>query len=281
MPTFIAQADARSIPLPDASVDAVIGSPFYQKQRTYGQTGIALGVREWARFMLDVTREALRVCRGPVIWIVDDPVRGHRLWPGVAYFEAMAFNAGLVEDRKCVWVSNKAPTRKGFFWSHSWESVLVFKNRAGPLPYFDWRATAAPSKFKRSGAWRQRRKSGERPDDGRGAYTHPELANPRDVFYANVGGGHMAPTKAEDRLACRNHAPFPENLIRQILPVVVPPGGSVLDPFGGSGTTAAVAHKMGRVGYSFDIQASQCYLAGLRIRAIQGDLFNGKAAAGG
>jgi adenine-specific DNA-methyltransferase len=40
--------------------------------------------------------------------------------------------------------------------------------------------------------------------------------------------------------------PKPERLLRQILTIATNPGDLVLDSFGGSGTTGAVAHKMGR-----------------------------------
>ena len=40
--------------------------------------------------------------------------------------------------------------------------------------------------------------------------------------------------------------PKPERLLRQILTIATNPGDIVCDPFLGSGTTAAVAHKMGR-----------------------------------
>lgn len=40
--------------------------------------------------------------------------------------------------------------------------------------------------------------------------------------------------------------PKPENLLKQILTIATKPGDLVLDSFLGSGTTAAVAHKMGR-----------------------------------
>jgi len=38
----------------------------------------------------------------------------------------------------------------------------------------------------------------------------------------------------------------PEALLRRVLQMATAPGDLVLDPFGGAGTTAAVAHKMGR-----------------------------------
>ena len=31
---------------------------------------------EWVDWMLDVTTECLRVCRGPVVWVVAGPTRG-------------------------------------------------------------------------------------------------------------------------------------------------------------------------------------------------------------
>jgi adenine-specific DNA-methyltransferase len=40
--------------------------------------------------------------------------------------------------------------------------------------------------------------------------------------------------------------PKPEKLLKRILSLTTEPGDIVLDPFAGSGTTAAVAHKMGR-----------------------------------
>lgn len=41
-------------------------------------------------------------------------------------------------------------------------------------------------------------------------------------------------------------APKPERLVKRILEIATNPGDLVLDAFGGSGTTGAVAHKMGR-----------------------------------
>ena len=40
--------------------------------------------------------------------------------------------------------------------------------------------------------------------------------------------------------------------------------GTVLDPFGGTGTTALVAHALGRHGISNDMSADYCRLAGWR-----------------
>ena len=70
---LFAQADAVRLPLPDASVDLVIGSPPYLEARLYLEEGVELGIARdidaWIAWMLEVTAEALRVTRGAVIWV--------------------------------------------------------------------------------------------------------------------------------------------------------------------------------------------------------------------
>lgn len=54
------------------------------------------------------------------------------------------------------------------------------------------------------------------------------------------------------------HQPFatpkPERLMQRILTIATRPGETVFDPFAGSGTTAAVAHKMGRAWVTSEIE---------------------------
>jgi len=46
--------------------------------------------------------------------------------------------------------------------------------------------------------------------------------------------------------AAGHYAPFPEELVGRAIAAACPPGGVVLDPFAGSGTTLQVARRMGR-----------------------------------
>ncbi|MEW1938460.1 site-specific DNA-methyltransferase [Dietzia maris] len=66
--------------------------------------------------------------------------------------------------------------------------------------------------------------------------------------YSSVG--HSQTAKKEVSKLFPNESPFatpkPEKLIERILQISTNPGDIVLDAFGGSGTTAAVAQKMGR-----------------------------------
>lgn len=50
-----------------------------------------------------------------------------------------------------------------------------------------------------------------------------------------------------------HYAAFPQELPRRIILGWCPPVGLVVDPFGGTGTTAGVAHALGRRGVSFDL----------------------------
>ncbi|KQR30911.1 DNA methylase N-4 [Rhizobium sp. Leaf155] len=64
---------------------------------------------------------------------------------------------------------------------------------------------------------------------------------------ADVGHNHEAKTEAKSFNAEDVFStPKPERLLRRILEIATKPGDLVLDSFAGSGTTGAVAHKMGR-----------------------------------
>lgn len=75
-----------------------------------------------------------------------------------------------------------------------------------------------------------------------------------------MGGGHLG-----SDLAHLNSAPFPEALAEFFLRSLVPPGGTVLDPFSGSATTAAVADRLEMTGIGIDLRRSQSELGRRRI----------------
>ena len=60
-------------------------------------------------------------------------------------------------------------------------------------------------------------------------------------------------------------APFPEKIVEPFLKTLCPLGGTVLDPFMGSGTTLAVALANGRKAIGLDVRASQIDLATRRL----------------
>ena len=64
--------------------------------------------------------------------------------------------------------------------------------------------------------------------------------------------------------------PKPEELMQRILEIATGPGDLVLDPFLGSGTTAACAHKMGRRYIGIDCSRNSFDVACERMRRVVG-----------
>ena len=71
-----------------------------------------------------------------------------------------------------------------------------------------------------------------------------------NTWWPHEEAGHTDEAKKEVAILFGSNNPFdtpkPERLIKRILQIATNPGDLVLDSFLGSGTTAAVAHKMGR-----------------------------------
>lgn len=84
---------------------------------------------------------------------------------------------------------------------------------------------------------------------GRKAYIPVDGSNPRTLWF-NAEVGHNRAAKSEIKALFPGVTPFstpkPERLVERIIQIATHPGDIVLDFFAGSGTTAAVAHKMGR-----------------------------------
>ena len=69
------------------------------------------------------------------------------------------------------------------------------------------------------------------------------------------------PLRVPESLGIDHFAAFPTEWPRRIIQGWSPEGGVVLDPFGGTGTTALVADALGRHGITVDLSADYCRLA--------------------
>lgn len=69
------------------------------------------------------------------------------------------------------------------------------------------------------------------------------------------------PLRVPSELDVDHFAAFPMEWPRRLITGWCPPDGIVLDPFGGTGTTALVADVLGRIGISLDASADYCRLA--------------------
>ena len=94
-------------------------------------------------------------------------------------------------------------------------------------------------------------------------YNPPVLANPGNLIKLKVGGGLMG-----SAIAHENEAPFPNALAEFFIRSFCPAGGTVLDPFCGSGTTLAVAAQHGRNAIGIDVRESQVELTKRRVAEV-------------
>lgn len=102
---------------------------------------------------------------------------------------------------------------------------------------------------------------------GRPAHTgHIEQSS-----YASEDGGPRLQRSVIAVRSCHGHAVHPtqkpEGIIRPLIAYSVPPGGTVLDPFAGSGTTGVVARELGRRAVLIETDAS--YIAAASERLAQ------------
>jgi hypothetical protein len=282
------------LPLADRSVDLVFGSPLYCDARTYG-IAAQRDCGEWVRWMREITIEALRVARNCVVWVAAGVTRKHTYWPACEGLMYEWWRRGGSLYRPCYWHRVGIAGSGGKRWFRSdVEYVMCFK-RPGPLPWSDNTAMGHPPKWAPGGAMSHRLSDGTRRNqwgagersnrsrtaDGRLAgrprpshrigtraeaeaadpqYRPPKLANPGNLISIPVGGGLMG-----HPLAHENEAPFPEALAEWFIRSLCPPGGIVLDPFSGSGTTVAVAERLGRHGIGLDLRRGQAEIARRRI----------------
>lgn len=89
---------------------------------------------------------------------------------------------------------------------------------------------------------------------------HPNGSKPSDVW-------DIIPEDTQGRAA--HFAPYPIDLCRIPILATCPPGGIVLDPFCGTGTTLAAAHLLGRKSVGIDISRDYLEMALLRAEVSQ------------
>lgn len=289
--------------MPPGSVDLVFGSPPYMDARTYG-INAQRDCQEWVEWMLDVTEAAATVCRGPVLWVMAGVTRDRCYWPGCEGLIWEWWRRGGQHHlyRPCYFHRVGIPGSGGDDWFRAdVEYVACFKG-PGALPWSDNTAMGHTPKWAPGGEMShrvtdgQRRnqlghsgtgKSAERAKNGKRqkrfrpshrhhtkrcadgemeeqSYVPPVKANPGNLVSLKVGGGLMG-----SPLAHKNEAPFPELLADWFIQSLCPEGGTVLDPFCGSGTTLAVAKRQGRRAIGIDLRSSQCDLSAARIAQLE------------
>lgn len=228
-------------------------------QETIRQKSKKFTVEEWIDFMLAVANESTRIA--PVaLFVVNDTYRDGQFHPAVDGLLYEASRSGHFLERPLIWHKNAPPNRRDW-WCNCWERVICFKREPGPVPTWNPEKIGTPPKYKAGGDFRQRDSKGKRRKGGK--YPTNKVTQPRDVLYATIGGGHMG-----HPLSHENEAPFPESLILPIVEALTNEGDTVIDPFYGSGTTLAVAAKLGRDSIGIELRESQEAIARERLKTL-------------
>ena len=260
--------DCRKLPYPDDHFDLVFCSPPYEAQRAYGELDFNLAGEDWVAWATECYVECLRVCKGLVAWVVEGYTEDFAYSSTPFLLHADLHRRGVKMRKVVVYQRNGIPGTGGPEWlRNDWEPIIC-GTKGGRLPWADNTAMGQPPKQNVPRVATNRNKDGSRKQ---AIYVDPEVCNPGNIISGIVGSGGMG-----WRDATRNEAPFPEWLAEFFVRSFCPPGGRVLDPFSGSGTTVSMAVKHGRNGVGIDARESQVALGNIRLRGMNvNDIENG------
>lgn len=289
--------------LPDASVHTCITSPPYFGLRDYdhdGQIGLEETSDAYVARLVEVFREVRRVLRDDgTLWLnLGDSYAANRSYQVASTKGGAKHGPGQAAGGKGSRIPNglKPKDLIGIPWrvafalqSDGWylrqdiiwhkpnpmpESVrdrctksheYIFLLTKSPRYFFDQEAIKEPSStFEKEGPRPKTQPNGLRADDAKklGGFQMQvtETRNRRSVW-----------TVATKPYAGAHFAAFPPDLIEPCILAGSPTGGTVLDPFGGSGTTAGVAIKHGRNAVLCELNPGYEKLVAERVRSIAGD----------
>lgn len=245
---------------PAECIDLVVTSPPYDDLRDYE------GVASWdMEVFKTIARELYRVMKpgGVVVWVVGDKtLKGSKT---LTSFKQALFFQEIGFDMYDVIIYEKAgsgpPHPNRYFNAFEYMFVLS-KGRPKTVNIL----RDKPNKWagcSTYGEVTRREKDGSLTNKGRKVIS--EFGVRTNIWrYANGRG-----FATKDKLAYKHPAIFPEKLAEDHIASWSNPGDLVLDPFGGSGTTAKAAQKMGREWVLIEAVKDYCEIARERLESIQ------------
>lgn len=244
--------------LPDDNFDLVFTSPPYEAKRDYG-IGFNKRGQEWVDWCVPIYQECVRVSRGLVAWVVGHGSTSRFKWSATpSLLEADLHRSGVMLRNPPAMHRVGIPGSGGPDWLRADYERIVCASK-GRLPWSDNTAMGGEPRYAPGGSLSHQTKDGR----VRGRQVRIRRTNPGNVIKVKVGGGHMGHPSAH-----LNEAPFSEVIAEFFIRSFCPPGGTVFDPFVGSGTTCAVAAKNGRSSVGFDLREDQCSLALARVQDV-------------
>lgn len=249
--------DCRKLPYPDDHFDLVFCSPPYEAQRSYAELDFNLSGEDWVSWAVECYTECLRVSKGLVAWVVEGYTDSFAYSSSPFLLHADLHRRGVKMRKVVVYQRNGIPGTGGPEWlRNDWEPIIC-GTKSGRLPWADNTAMGTAPKQNTPRIATNRHKDGSRKS---AVYVDPDITNPGNIIRGLVGSGGMG-----WKDSTQNEAPFPEWIAEFFVRSFCPPGGRVLDPFSGSGTTVSMAVKHGRHGVGIDARESQVWLGETRL----------------
>lgn len=242
----------------EGGADLIAFSPPYCDARTYGMA-CDWGMEEYAR-LGDAVFSALKP-GGHALVNVDAPVREWR--PGFGTERGFhpwrlmldwAERVGFRVPDRLAWERLGLPGAYNGRFRNDWEPLLWFQ-RPGADGWFDKGPLAEAARWPESS--RVVKSTGRKPDGSLAVepMTGFDTKQRGTVWSLGaVGSGQSGAPDLEDQ---DHPARWPYRLARDIVVCFCPPGGLVVDPFVGAGTTAAAAIAEGRRFVGGDLGARQ------------------------
>jgi site-specific DNA-methyltransferase (adenine-specific) len=239
--------------LPANSVQLVVTSPPYNLGKDYGTArddatyrSYLAWVGAWSEQLFRVLEPGGRLCLNIPIDVNlsfdEDGRRGTSKQPVLADFtELLVHHVGFTYNTTILWLERNISKRT------AWGSWLSASD--------PWVNTAAEAILVLS--------RGPRKRNGRGKTSDVD----RDEFMEWTLG--IWDFQGQSRARVGHPAPFPEELPRRLISLFSFREDVVLDPFLGSGTTCAVAKRLGRRSVGVDIDRDYCERAAERCRGTQ------------
>ena len=262
MTAIVIQGDALALPLPDDSVDLIVTSPPYFALRSYtddgqaiaGQVGAESTPGQYLDALIAATREWLRVLKpaGSLFVNLGDKYSGGKslMMLPQRYAIRCLDELGLILRAEIIWAKpNGLPESVTDRVRRSHEQLFHFVQQ--PRYYANMDAIREPHGERTGGTggkYTADEYSGGQPHSLGGVRYHAAGKLPGSVWTIPT-----SPLRVPPELNVQHFAAYPPALVKRIVLGWSPPGGVVLDPFGGTGTTALVASVHGRVGISVDL----------------------------
>jgi DNA modification methylase len=254
--------------LVEGAVDLWFTSPPYADARAYSR----IHPDRYVEWFLPFSKDMLAATKDTG-WLVlniknrvakSGPLQGQR-HPYVYQLVIALQHQGWRWLETYIWSKpNAVPGRYGPRTKDSFEYVYAFAK--GPKPYFDLDAIRVP--YRTTAGEIERRKL----DSLGRRNTKAGFGRDRTKTYLHGGADpgnvvSVPQTYNQHRGAGGHTAAMPEGLAEFFIKACCPPGGVVLDPFAGSGTTAVVARRLGRAAGGLEIHKDFVAAAHERLRA--------------